>query len=132
MPQRQLIQAVLVAASAVLFMCADSVIAANCLPAACVADESAAGGVPDGNFANDALVAAATPGDPAAPRTKNEDGPGSAIFNPFASVQDRQKHPPPPLNARAAPLAIALAIALVVTLAGVAAFSFFLRSRDPE
>lgn len=129
MPQRKFIPTLLVAASAALFMCASSASATECLPAACVADES--GGVPDGNFANDAVVVAATTRDAPASRIKDEDGPGSAVFSPFASVQDRQKHPPPPSNARAAPLAIALGIALVVTLVGVAAFSFCLRRHHP-
>ncbi|WP_137920037.1 hypothetical protein [Hydrogenophaga sp. 2FB] len=136
MPLRQFIQTVFVAACAMALLPANTAIAAECLPPACAADDSAAGGVPDGNFATDAVAAvAATPPVPAAPKIKDDDGPGSAIFSPFASVQDRAKRPPLAMlfanNTRATALAIALLIALLVTLAGVAVFSFFIRRDHP-
>ena len=135
MPPRKFIQAVLVAVCAMQFTCASSAIAAESLPAAGVAEESADGdgGVPDGEVANDAVVVTASPDAPAASRIKDADSPGSAIYSPFADLQNGDEPTAPPL---VTPLvndagAAELTVTLVLALAGVAAFGFFLRRHHP-
>lgn len=135
MPPRKFIQAVLVAVCATQFMCVDSVIAAESLPAAALADESADGdgGVPDGEVANDAVMEIASPDAPAASRVEDADRPGSAIYSPFTDLQNGHERTAPPL---AKPFvndagAAELTVTLVLALACVAAFGFFLRRHHP-
>jgi hypothetical protein len=135
MPPRKFIQAVLVAVCAMQLMCVSSAITAEGLPQAGVADQSADGdgGVPDGEVANDAVMETASPDAPAAPRVEEADRPGSAIYSPFTDLQNGHKLTAPPL---AKPLvndvgAVELTVTLVLALAGVAAFGFFLRRHHP-
>ncbi|MCT9811764.1 hypothetical protein N0K08_14040 [Acidovorax sp. Be4] len=131
MHSKKLLRAVFVAV--VAMCCMPAAVAAECLPPACAVNESTDGGVPDGVFESDGAAVKASPADPPASRGDAADDPGSAIFNPFAGAQDRQK---PPFSATLLSLlngnyaeALAIVLILALVLAGVAAFISFLRRK---
>ncbi|WP_447742645.1 hypothetical protein [Variovorax boronicumulans] len=91
--KRPFVQAMLVAAWATQVMCADLAIATEATSAAVAAHENPDGGVADGEAANDAAVATASPDNPAA-TTGDPDRPGSAVYSPFASPPHGNERPP--------------------------------------
>ncbi|MNW93613.1 hypothetical protein D3C86_230030 [compost metagenome] len=91
--KRPFVQAMLVAAWATQVMCADLAIATEATSAAVAAHENPDGGVADGEVANEAAVATASPDNPAA-TTGDPDRPGSAVYSPFASPPHGNERPP--------------------------------------
>ena len=113
--------------------CANLAPAADCLPGACTAVDSADGGVPDGVFENPVADVAPSAVQSPAAIAPVADEPGAAIFNPFAGGREPARNARMSFAARlaAGDFSVVLALVLILTLALAVVGAFFFWRRKP-